>query len=84
MGRERRRGRSPLVPEDGHQPQRGRPALPMRGEPLETGAPLQVQIALPGLREPMTFKALVMWLQPCASGVTKSARNFKTWKSNHS
>lgn len=46
-------------------------------EPLEPGAPLQIQVALPGFREPMTLKALVVWNQLHASGVTEVGAEFQ-------
>lgn len=45
-------------------------------EPLETGAPLQIQVALPGFREPMTLEARVVWNQLHASGVTEVGAEF--------
>lgn len=46
-------------------------------ESLEAGAPLQIQVTLPGFREPMTLKALVVWNQLHASGVTEVGAEFQ-------
>ncbi len=46
-------------------------------EPLETGALLQIQVALPEFHEPMTLKALVVWNQVHASGVTEVGVEFQ-------
>ena len=46
-------------------------------EPLEAGTPLQIDITLPGLREPMMLNASVIWNQLQASGVTEVGAQFQ-------
>jgi c-di-GMP-binding flagellar brake protein YcgR len=46
-------------------------------EPLEVGAPLSIQVSLPGFREPLILKAVVVWSQLQASGVTEVGAEFQ-------
>ncbi len=43
---------------------------------LEDGAVLEVEIALPILREPLTLRARLIWSQTVASGVTENGAEF--------
>ena len=48
------------------------------GEPLQAGTPLEIEIMLSGLPQPMTLPAAIVWNQLQASGVTEVGAQFQT------
>jgi len=45
-------------------------------EPIEPGAPIELQVQLPGLREPLVLRGQAVWSTLQASGVTETGVEF--------